>query len=111
MKFSISDQNEVSLARRESRSDFPEVSLQLLDPSEWKMAAFGGFFREENITILEARSILYAVRFAERRYPPGRLLISDNLALVPALCKGRPPFFYIAFSLASNLCVLCQGRI
>ena len=34
-----SDENEVSLARRESRSDFLEVSLQLLDPSEWTLAA------------------------------------------------------------------------
>ena len=31
-----SDENEVSLARKESRTDFPEVSLQLLDPTEWK---------------------------------------------------------------------------
>ena len=29
------------------------------------LAAFGGFFREENIIILEARSILKAVRYAE----------------------------------------------
>ena len=40
------DENEVSLAQ-ESRSDFPEVSLQLLDPSEWTLAAYGGFCREE----------------------------------------------------------------
>ena len=61
----------MSLAQRESRADFPEGSLELLDPSEWKLAAYGGFFREENIAVLEARSILHAVRFAESRYPPG----------------------------------------
>ena len=38
------------------------------------MAAHGGFFLKENIIILEARSLLCAVRFAE----------SDNLALVLA---------------------------
>ena len=65
----------MSLARRESPADFPEVSLQLLDPTE-------------------ARSILYVVRYAESNYPPGRLLIhSDTLALVLALCKGRSTFF------------------
>ena len=35
----------MSLARRESRSDFLELSLQLLDASEWKLVAYGGFFR------------------------------------------------------------------
>ena len=44
------------------------MSLQLL-------AAYGGFFREQNIIILEALSILYAVRFAESRSLPERFLI------------------------------------
>ena len=92
--------DEVSLARRESRADFPEVSLQLLDRSEWKLAANGGFFREENIMVLEARSILCAVGHADRSNPPGRLLVlSDNLALVLALCQGRSNFFYCVGSL------------
>ena len=44
--------------------------------------------------VLEARSILYAVSYAESRYPSGRLLIlSDILALVLALCKGRSKHF------------------
>ena len=77
---SSSDEDEVSLARRERLSDFPEVSLQLLDP-------YGGFFREGNIIILEARSILCGVRYPDSGYPPGRVLIlSDNLALALALC-------------------------
>ena len=96
------------------RADLPEgrvveISFQLMDPSEWKLAACGGFFREENITVLEAHSILYAVRHAGSRYPPGRLLIlSDNLALVLALCKGRSNISTIASSHASNLCVWFQ---
>ena len=48
------------------------------------------FFREENIVVLEARFIWCAVRNAESRCPSARLLIlSDALALVRALCKGR----------------------
>ena len=90
LEWSSSDEDVISLARVESRADFPEVSLQLLDSSEWRLAACGGFFREENITVLEAPSILYAVWCAESNFPPGRLLILfQNLALVLALCKGR----------------------
>ena len=40
---SISDENEVCLTRRESCTDFPEVSMQLLDPSKRTLAACGGF--------------------------------------------------------------------
>ena len=43
---SSSEQDEVSLAQRESRAAFSEVSLQLLDPSAWELVANGGFFRE-----------------------------------------------------------------
>ena len=59
-----------------------------------EMAGYGGLSREENVIVLEARSIWYAVRYAESNYRPGRLLIlSDNLALVLALCKGRSTCF------------------
>ena len=92
--------------------DFPEVSLQILDPTERTLAAYGGFFREEYTIVVEARSILYAVRCAESNYPPGRLLIlSDNLALVLLLCKGRSKTFYTAFSHVSNLCVWFPGGV
>ena len=47
-----------SLARRECRAGFFEVSLQLRDPSKWSLAVLGGFFREENIIVLEERSIM-----------------------------------------------------
>ena len=100
------DETEVSLVQRECRADFPEESSQLLDPSEWRLGAYSGFFREENIIVLEACSVSYAVRCAQRNYPTGRLLIlSDNLALVLALCKGRSNNSH-----ASYLCVLFQGR-
>ena len=68
LECSSSDEDEVSLAQ-ESRVDFLEVSEQHLDPSDWKLTAYGGFFRKENIIVLEARSILHAVRYAESRYP------------------------------------------
>ena len=72
-KCSSSDENEVPLARRESCAGFLEVSLQkFLNPSEWTLAAYGGFFREENIIGLEASSILYPVWYAESSYPLGR---------------------------------------
>ena len=69
------DETEVSLVQRECRADFPEESSQLLDPSEWRLGAYSGFFREENIIVLEACSVSYAVRCAQRNYPTGRLLI------------------------------------
>ena len=47
LECSSSDEHVMSLAPRESRADFLEVWLQLLDPSEWKLAAYRGFFREE----------------------------------------------------------------
>ena len=36
--------DEVSLSQRESCADFPEVSLQLLDPSAWDLVAIRAFF-------------------------------------------------------------------
>ena len=36
-----------------------------LDPMEWTSAAYGAFFRDKNITVLEARSIFNAVPHAE----------------------------------------------
>ena len=92
----------MSLTRWESRTEVLEVSLQHWDPSEWRLAAYGGFFREENNTVFEARFTLRAVRYAESRHPPGRFLIlSDNLALVQALCKGRSKHFTL-------LSVMCR---
>ena len=85
---SSSDENEVSLAFMESRADFPEVSLQLLDPrnGDWRRAVVSA---ARQTSVLEARSILYAVRYVESNNL-GRLLISsDTVALVLAECKGR----------------------
>ena len=77
--------------------NFAQTSLGCLcnlDPSKWRLAEYGGFFRDENIKVLEARSMLYAVRYAESCYPRGRFLIlSDNFALALALCKGRSVFY------------------
>ena len=93
LECSSSDEDEAR-ALKESRADFLQVSLQLLDPSEWTLAAYRAFFRDEGIIILEARSLLYAVRYVESCYPRGRLLIlSVNLALVLSLCKGRSNIF------------------
>ena len=59
LECSSSDEDEVLHA------DFLGVSLQLFYPSEWKLAAYGGFFREENFIVIGALSFfLYSVRFA-----------------------------------------------
>ena len=44
LEFSVSDEDVMSLVWRESRADFPEVSMQLLDPSEWKLTPYGDSF-------------------------------------------------------------------
>ena len=106
LECSSSDEDVISLSRRESCADFAELSLELLELSEWTLAAYGGFFREENITVLEAHvpsCMLFDMQV--NPYPPGRFLVlSDNLALVLALCRRRS-IFHIAFGHASNLCI------
>ena len=65
-----------------------------LSPSECRSTTHDVFFRQGNDIVLEARSILYAVRLAGNSCPLRRLLIlSHNLALVLALCKGRSNIF------------------
>ena len=94
---------------RESRG-LPGSMSATSGSSEWKLTAYGGSFREDNIIVLEARALLCAVRRAEIRYPPGRLLIfSDNHALFAAL-QMRSNIFLIAFSRALCLCVWLPGR-
>ena len=83
---------------KESCADFPEASLQHLDFSHTL------FFRDENIIVLEARSILCIVRYAESCCPPGRLLIfSDNLSLVLALCEVHTKHF-TSLSVMRRIC-------
>ena len=53
------EEDEASLVLRESRADFLEVSLRLLDPSAWGLVAYSGFFREGSIIILEAGLVLH----------------------------------------------------
>ena len=53
LECSSSDEDVMSLAWEESRADFPEVSVQLQDPSKWNLTAYSSFFREENIMVLE----------------------------------------------------------
>ena len=89
-----------------SSSDEAEVSFQtslcFWTLQKRKLAAYGAFFREENITVLEAGSILYAVRHAETRYWPGRLLILSLQRALKIVC--------IAFRYASYRCVWLLGR-
>ena len=75
---------EVSLARRESRTDFPEGYVTTFGSLGMEIGGGPWFWREENITVLEAHSILYAVRYAERNHPPGLIVPVD---------AGRIEFF------------------
>ena len=43
----------MSLTRRESRADFPEVSLQLLDPATRRLVVHSGFNKLENRIVLD----------------------------------------------------------
>ena len=52
-QFQVQTRMTCRLPREKSFADFPEVSLQLLDPSDWRLAAYGGFFRDENIKFLK----------------------------------------------------------
>ena len=52
LECSSSDENEVSLVRKESRADFPDVSQHLLQPFGWRLVAYGVFFHFDNVTIL-----------------------------------------------------------
>ena len=55
-------------------SDLQPMKNKTFHPSEWRLVADGVFFRVENVIGLEARSIMYTVRYAVSRYPPRRLL-------------------------------------
>ena len=58
LECSSSEEDEVSLALTESRAEFLEVSLLLVDPSEWRLTAYGASFPDASTIVLEARSIL-----------------------------------------------------
>ena len=82
------------LPEGKSRADFPEVSSQLLDRSEWKIGGVRWFLPRRKIIILEARSFLYAVHCRKSLSVGTRPdFFCDNLALVLALCKGRSKHF------------------
>ena len=84
---------------------FPEVSLQLLDPSDWTFVAYGGFFRDEkHHSSGSTFSLFNVVRYAESCHTLGRLLIlSSSLALVLALCTGRSTFSHCFHSCVVSL--------
>ena len=105
------DEDVMSLARRESRVDFPEALVQPLDPSRWKLTACGSFFREEHIVVLEPRSIFYAVRYTERSiHRDASFILSGQSCAGAGALQRTLKTFYIAFSCASYFFVWLQGR-
>ena len=63
--FQVQTRMRCRFPQRESRADFKEVSLGLeIDGVRW-------FLSRGKHLVLEARSILYAIRYAENSYPSG----------------------------------------
>ena len=81
--------HEVSLAQRGELRGLPG-SLAATSGSLGMEMRTAVSFAMKNITMFEARSILCAVRYAQSCRLP---TLSDNLALVLALCKGRSTNF------------------
>ena len=80
---------------RESRGLFGSV-VATSGPLGMEIGGIRCFLSRGKTKFLQARSICHAFWYAESCYPPGRLLIlSDNLALVLALCKRRSKHFYM----------------
>ena len=102
LECSGSDEDEVSLALKVSRADFPEVSFPR--NGTWRRTVL--LFREENMTIPEAHSISYAVRYAESCNLLGLLILSDVLGLVLALYKGRSKHFILLSVLCRRFCLI-----
>ena len=88
---------------RESCANFPEVSLQLLCPSEWKLVAYGASFAKKTSQFL--------------KHLPSCLLsgdASDFLLKILRCCCALEKTFKkrnFAFSHASYLCVWLLGRL
>ena len=82
-----SDEDVISLARRESRADFPEVSMQLLDPLERKLTAYDGFFREESLIVLAPYPRFSVAVFAFGSSPSSRV---HQGPLVPTWKSSHP---------------------
>ena len=62
-----------------------EVHQETLDPSVWRLVSARPWAYTGNIMILEARTLLFAVRHACEHSPPSRLLfLVDNVGLVLA---------------------------
>ena len=68
----------------------PEVPKETLDPSIWRLGSARPWAYTENIMILEARTLLFAVRHAWEHSPRSRLLfLVDN----GWCCVGCSPAF------------------
>ena len=94
--------------KRNQHADFEEVPSSVLDPSRWSMISSFRWNVREDILILEARSVLYAVRDAVQRVvAPSRIVfLVDNLGLAFALEKGRSSQNFVLNSIIRKTFVL-----
>ena len=77
-------------------AQFPEVPRWVLDAGEWKLLWRAGFEHKDGIHVLEARSILGAVKHVCRdsqRHGVHMLVLNDNMGTVLASQKGRCAHF------------------
>ena len=98
--------------KRQVCANFPEVSLQLLYPSEWRWSqtVFSFALRALSFLKCDQYCMLSGMQGIVVRQDASRIY-SDTFALVLALCKRRLKQFHIAFGRASFLRVwLLQGK-
>ena len=75
---------------------FPEVPRWVLDAGDWKLLWRAGFEHKDGIHVLEARSILGAVKHVcrdSRRHGTHVVVLNDNMGTVLASQKGRCAHF------------------
>ena len=105
-----SDEDAMLLARRESRADFPEVFVQLLDPLGMEIDGVRWFLSRGKHK--SSQSTFNVVCCSLCRKSLSAWTPHDPFGQFCAGARSAKDvqFFYIAFSLASNFCVWFQGR-
>ena len=97
-------ENEFSEMEFEGVSDFFEICAEMLSVYAWRLVDYGRFVRDEDISLLEARSVLGLVQCAcERRRNVRIRFLLENLALVLPLTKRRSRSFPGVFTQATEL--------
>lgn len=76
--------------------DFPEVPLEVVDPSQWKTSLMGKWRTGEHITLKEGRALVLCLRRlvrSSRHRNKRHVILVDNLGLALSISKGRAKDF------------------